>query len=144
MGLNLQQGIVLKAEPAESTMENFGLILTFMCTLPPMAMFVLATPYSKYVTDADARASALATLASAVKTLRRCCGAAEATRQRGGRVAPATSTKPVASSAGTHASSGLLSRSTRPGLLRRDPDASCGVCPACNGYAGRAADKAHT
>ena len=154
----LLAGIVLKAEPTESTVDNFGLILTFLCVLPPLAIAVLVSPYSTYVTDADARSSALATLASAARGLRRCCAGAKETRQRSGRIAPNIGT----SSTKGRASPGALARafSTRSDLLRRDPDArcadvgafnprckgcaACGVCAACKGFADRAADKARS
>ena len=81
----LLAGIVLKAEPSQSTTDNFGLILTFMCAVPPLCVAFLATPLSKYVLDADARAKALGMLASACRALR-ACGAGSAGR-RSARVA---------------------------------------------------------
>ncbi len=122
----LLAGIVLKAEPSQSTTDTFGLILTFMCVVPPLCVAFLATPLSKYVIDADARAKALGMLTSCCRALRR-CGAGSAER-RSARVAPAPA--------------GRLSRalSSRASIRRRDPT-NC-VCPECAGWTGRADGKA--
>ena len=120
----LLAGIVLKAEPSESTTDNFGLILTFMCAVPPLCVAFLATPLSQYIIDATARTKALGMITACCRALRRCGAGSD----RPARVAPAPP--------------GRLSHalSSRSSMRRRDPTNS--VCPECAGWTGRADGKA--
>merc|ERR1712072_1154839 len=63
---------VLKAEPTDTTVTNFGRLLVAVCAIPPFFVAFLAfKPLSKFVLEPDGRARALRMIAACFRRLGR-------------------------------------------------------------------------
>jgi hypothetical protein len=132
----LLAGIVLKANPDGKQIETFGLILTYICMVPPLCIAFLVSPYSKYLMVEEHRAKAFGMLAKGYKAMRkmmrRCCGAAIAKSTPTAKVSPAATSStggggkegpPLRSASGniTRAPSGKLTMRAPSGKITVPP-----------------------
>jgi hypothetical protein len=118
----LLAGVVLKGDPGEGRVEELGVLLVFICGIPPLAIAFLVSPWGKYAIDERERDKVRNMLKSGWKAARRCCraccgcaGAAPA------RVVPNAT---VSTTSGRASGTGTV-------------DGNPIVCPSCSGFRGR-------
>ena len=122
----LLAGVVLKADPSEGQIEMLGTALIFVCSIPPLGIAFLVSPYGKYALDERERDKVWKMLRSGWKAVRRRCRACCGYAPPSARVSPNTLVSAT--------SSIRLGRLTRSPAIEEAPT----VCPTCSGFRGRA------